>query len=248
MKKIFGLLLVMMMLVSPFNVRAVTADDEEINIKKYNTLNFKEILAQENIKEEYPEYTETDDQITIYLFRGHGCGFCQRFLNFLNSITKEYGKYFKVVGFEVWNDASNAELLGKVADFLGEDAGGVPYIVIGDQVFPGYADTYNDRIKSAITSLYEAEEKYDVFEEYNKAIKEAKYEEYKKSVRPVIFNAIFVCIGVAVVCFYVKKQNEILLGKITEQRYSTKVVRETNNEETVKPVRVEKKQTNKKRI
>ena len=180
MKKILSLLLVMMMLVVPFTVRAVTADDEKIDISKYNTLNFKEILAEESIKESFKDYKETDDQITIYLFRGHGCGYCQRFLNFLNSITDEYGKYFKVVGFEVWNDGNNSELLGRISDFMEVEAGGVPYIIIGNLVFPGYAETYDDGIKAAITELYNAEEKFDVFEEYNKAIDDAKQEEYKK--------------------------------------------------------------------
>lgn len=232
MKKVFGILLAMMMLVSPFMVKAVTADDEEIDIKKYNTLNFREILAQEQIKEEFKDYSETDDQITIYLFRGNGCGFCQRFLKFMNSITTEYGKYFKVVGFEVWNDQANSELLSRVASFLGEDAGGVPYIIIGDQVFPGYADTYDEGIKTAIKSLYDSKDRYDVFEEYNKAIEKAKSEEYAKTMRPVIFNAIFVCVGVVVVCLFVKKQNELLLGKIVENKYSTKLVKETKEEET----------------
>ena len=76
MKKLFGLLLAMLMLVSPFMVRAVTADEEEIDIRKYKTLNFREILAQENIKEEFKDYSETDDQVTIYLFRGQGCSHC----------------------------------------------------------------------------------------------------------------------------------------------------------------------------
>ena len=249
MKKILGLLLVMMMLVTPFTVRAVTADDEEINIKKYNTMNFREILAQEQIKEEFKEYAETDDQITIYLFRGNGCGYCQKFLNFLNGITDEYGKYFKVVGFEVWNNADNSKLLEKISDFLEQPASGVPYIIIGDQVFGGFADSYADGIKAAITSLYDSEERYDVFEAYNDAVGEAKAEEYRKYVRPVIFNAIFVAIGVCVVCYFIKKQNEELLGKLVEQKYTpTKVVREEKVEATEKPAtKVVKKTTKKKR-
>ena len=246
MKKILSLLLVMMMLVVPFTVRAVTADDEKIDISKYNTLNFKEILAEEGIKESFKDYKETGDQITIYLFRGHGCGYCQRFLNFLNSITAEYGKYFKVVGFEVWNDGNNSELLGRISDFMEVEAGGVPYIIIGNQVFPGYAETYDDGIKAAITELYNAEEKFDVFEEYNKAIDDAKQEEYKKTIRPVIFNAVFVAIGVCVVCYYVKKQNEALLGKLTEQRYSTKAVKEEPKEDAPR-MEAPRKTVNKKR-
>lgn len=247
MKKIFGLLFIMMMLVSPFTVRAsVTANDEKIKINKYETLNLKETLAQESIKEEFKDYKETDDQITIYMFRGNGCGYCQRFLKFLNGITNEYGKYFKLVSFEVWNNADNSELLGRISDFMEVEAGGVPYIIIGNQVFPGYAETYDDGIKAAITELYNAEEKFDVFEEYNKAIDDAKHEEYKKTIRPVIFNAVFVAIGVCIVCYYVKKQNEALLGKITEQRYSTKAVKEESKEDAPR-MEAPRKTVNKKR-
>ena len=245
MKKILGLLLVMMMLVSPFTVKAVTANDEKINISKYQTMNLKETLAEESIKEEFKDYKETDDQITIYLFRGHGCGFCQRFLNFINGITNEYGKYFKLVSFEVWNNADNSELLGKVADFMEVDAGGVPYIVIGDQVFAGYTDSYNDGIKAAITNLYNAEEKYDVFEAYNDAVEDAKYEEYKKSVRPVIFNAIFVTIGVVVVCYYIKKQNAALLEQLKDNKNTSRPTREVKEETTTRVVA--RKPVNKKR-
>lgn len=245
MKKIFGLLLAMLMLVSPFMVRAVTADEEEIDIRKYNTLNFREILAQEQIKEDFKEYSETDDQVTIYLFRGNGCGYCQRFLKFMNSITSEYGKYFKIVGFEVWSDQTNSELLGRISEFLGEDAGGVPYVIIGDQVFPGYTDSYNDGIKSAIKTLYDSKDRYDVFEEYNKAVAEAKNAEYRKTFRPVIFNGLFVVIGVAVVIVFVKKQNEKILEAISNQKPVTKVVREEAPRTVERPAN--KKPANKRR-
>lgn len=244
MKKIVGLLLAMLMLVSPFMVKAVSADEEEINIKKYNTLNFREILAQESIKEEFKDYTETNDQVTIYLFRGNGCGYCQKFLKYMNSITTEYGKYFKIVGFEVWSDQANSELLGRVSDFLGEQAGGVPYIIIGDQVFPGFNESYGDAIKSAIKVLYDSEDRYDVFEEYNNAIAEAKREEFNKTMRPVIFNGLFVAVGVVVVCFYVNRQNKMLLEALKDNKHYVKEVR-NNNVENVKPVT--KKLVNKKR-
>ena len=42
----------------------------------------------------------------------------------------------------------------KVGNLLGQKAEGVPYIVIGDKVFAGYAESYNDEIKEAI-KIYE---------------------------------------------------------------------------------------------
>ena len=241
MKKILGLLLVMMMLVSPLTARALSADDEEIDIKKYNTLGLKETLAQESIKEEFKDYKETDDQVIIYLFRGNGCGYCRNFLTFLNGITDEYGKYFKLVSFEVWNDQANSELLQKVGSFLEQDAGGVPYIVIGDQVFPGFADSYADSIKTTIKELYDSKDRYDVFEAYNEAIAEAKSEEYARTVRPIVFNAIFVAIGTCVVCYYVRKQNQELVEKLSSQKNANRVVKEETEKEYKKPVNKKRK-------
>ena len=135
----------------------------------YNTLNFLEALDEEEIEYEFEDYSENDNQAVIYLFRGKGCTYCRAFLSYLNSIAAEYGEYFRVVSFEVWNDSANSELLSEVSDFLGEAASGVPYIVIGDQVFPGYSSTYDDQIIAAITDLYNTntEDRYDVFVKMN---------------------------------------------------------------------------------
>ena len=80
-------------------IPVVTYAVEQIDLANYETMNFKETLESENMTLSDANYTETDDQITIYLFRGNGCGYCRSFLTFLNGITKEYGKYFKVVSF-----------------------------------------------------------------------------------------------------------------------------------------------------
>ena len=162
MKKKILLFVAMCLLVLPITTKAISYD-------KYKTLNLKEALKEEEIAEAFKNYKETDKQATIYLFRGKGCGFCRAFLTFLNSITDEYGKYFKVVSFEVWNDADNKQLLNAVATFLGDDPFsdnfGVPYIVIGDKKFDGYSEAYDEDIKSAIKDLYDSKDRYDVFKE-----------------------------------------------------------------------------------
>ena len=58
----------------------------------------------------------------------------------------------------------------EVSTYMGEVAQGVPYIVIGDKVFPGYANSYDEDIKSAIVDLYKTTKKkrYDVFTEMKK--------------------------------------------------------------------------------
>lgn len=180
MKKYLVLLLMTVSLfVVPFTVKAGT-----VNVlgDDYETKNLKETLEAEDMKLS-ANYSENSDQITIYLFRGQGCSFCRAFLTFINSIVGEYGKYFKLVSFEVWNNEDNYYLFNRTALFLDkEPAQGVPYIVIGDKVFPGYADTYNDGIKEAIQKLYDTPKasRYDVFAEAKKGgfptIDEAKAE------------------------------------------------------------------------
>ena len=96
MKKIINFLVLSLLVLFPLKVLAFT------ELEDYNTLNLEDTLKEESIDLEFDNYEETDDQITIYLFRGKGCGYCRAFLTFLNSITEEYGKYFKLVSFETF--------------------------------------------------------------------------------------------------------------------------------------------------
>ena len=168
----------------------------------------------------YKSYSENDNQAIIYMFRGNGCGYCRSFLTFLNSITDEYGKYFKLVSFEVWNDSANSELMNKISTFMGEQATGVPYIIIGDQVFPGYAGTYDDSIKSAIKDLYNKskDERFDVFNEYNKSVSEKEKAEASATSKPIIWNLIFTSIATIIVVSYVNSSKKQVLSAIRSQK------------------------------
>ena len=158
MKKKILLFVAMCLLVLPITTKAISYDN-------YKTLNLKEALKDEEIEEAFKSYKETDKQVTIYLFRGKGCAFCRAFLTFLNSIVDDYGKYFKVVSFEVWNDSENSALLSSVAAFMNKELEGVPFIVIGDKVFDGYTESYDEDIKNTIKELYDSKNRYDVFAE-----------------------------------------------------------------------------------
>lgn len=112
-----------------------------------------------------------NEKATVYLFRGKGCGYCRALLTFLNEINGEYGDMYELVSYEAWNNQDNYELMGSISKFLEQPAQGVPYLIIGKEVFPGYADIYDEQIKTAIKNLYETDKnkRYDVFEEYKKA-------------------------------------------------------------------------------
>ena len=164
MKKKIIVIIMMLLLILPLNVFAAS----------YNKTNLDEALTEEGIEHDFSKYKETDDQVTIYLFRGKGCKFCRAFLNYLNSIIAENGEYFKVESYEVWNDSANKELFENVAKFMGYDPNdkkfGIPFIVIGDQAFDGYNESYDTEILNAIKNEYnkDASERYNVLEEMNK--------------------------------------------------------------------------------
>ena len=110
-------------------------------------------------------YKESDNQATIYLFRGHGCSHCAEFLNFLADLSKtEYGTQFKLRAYEVWYNQANSSLMGNVASYLKTTASGVPFIVIGTKYFSGYSNQMDDQIKAAITDEYNATSKTDIVE------------------------------------------------------------------------------------
>ncbi len=231
MKKLFIVLFSLFLLVG--KVDAVTAEDTKIDLSDYQTLGFKEILEQEEIELTNKDYKETDDQAVIYLFRGNGCHYCQNFLNFLNSISTEYGSKFKVVGFEVWGDENNSKLLDKISSFMGDKAGGVPYIIIGDQVFPGFADTYGDAIKSAIDTVYDNKNEYDAFKEYNKAVDKAKRAAQGNTATIIIWNLVFVASATVLVVVRNNKQHKELMEEIKKLGNKT-AVKETEVKEVKK--------------
>ena len=213
MKKLLFLIVLVGVMVLPFKV----------NAEDYTSLNFKEVLKEEEIDLKNNSYTETDDQVTIYLFRGKGCSYCRGFLNFLNDNSKELGKYFKVVSYEVWKDEANASLLDKVSEYLGQPADGVPYIVIGDQVFAGFTEeAYGEKVKTTIMDLYNTEksERYDVFEQMqinpdntDSSKETAGSKSNKSNLVSLLLNLLFITIGTISIIVY----NSVNFKKLSEQ-------------------------------
>lgn len=185
-----------------------------VKAEQYDVLNLHEALKQEEIAHDFSNYKENantinnDNKATIYLFRGNGCTVCRSFLSYLNSITETYGDKFQLVSFEVWNNSDNSALLKKVAEFLDVEVGGVPYIVIGNQVFNGYAASLNTSIEDAIEKQYASETKYDVFKEMGMTIEDAteaevypvaKKESSMSNGTVVLLNLLFTIISTATI-------------------------------------------------
>ena len=141
MKKfILSLLTVLLVVMMPLNVLAAKTTD----------------TTEEDAE------TTTKEEINVYIFWGNGCGYCEAALEFFSSIEEEYGDYFELVKYEVWYDKANNALKEEVVEYFGDDVTGVPYIVIGDVTFGGYASDYDEDIKTAIKEAYEADDYEDI--------------------------------------------------------------------------------------
>ena len=213
MKKFLLLVMISLLCFIPVSVNAQE--------KGYSSLNLDEALTEEGIDHDFSNYEENNDQAIIYLFRGKGCGYCKKFLTFLNSIVDDYGKYFKVVSYEVWYNQENASLLTKVSNYLGTGAEGVPYIVIGDKVFPGYASSYDEDIKDAIKKQYDSKNEYDVMKKISvdsnsntkTEVKNTKNNSTLSVILISIFASIFVIGAIVIIVIFNLKDKKVTKGE-----------------------------------
>lgn len=244
-KKLMSFLLVGLMLIP-----ALTFAEE----KEYKTSNLAQVIEEENkhaeqsgadkIESKLGNYKESDEKVTVYLFRGLGCGFCRGFINYLNDNIDELGKYFNLVSYEVWYDKDNADLMQKVANFTGTPAQGVPYIIVGEKVFDGFtAEMYGEDFKAALKAEYDSKDRYDVFEAMEQAEKDAAKAAKGDTNKIIIWNGVFSLVTIAAVgCmiyFNNKKMTELIERKIKVKNYDKVEKQEIKNE--VKPKNKKKK-------
>ena len=129
------------------------------------------------------------EKVTIYFFRGEGCPHCAEAEEFFEKLAAddEYGKMFQIKDYEVWYDEDNAAFMEKVATALDTEVGGVPFIVIGEKYFPGYAASMDDQIKSTIKDAYNGGDYKDVVGNLeNGTTNNKKTEEKKDESSPLV--------------------------------------------------------------
>lgn len=158
----------------PSNVKAeveVTGLNEVVNeeIEIFKSADGYSEQVEELGKFDLSNYKESNDKVNVYLFRGNTCSHCFDSVVFFASIAEEYGEYFNLKAYEVWNNKDNSDIMNKVADELDDEVGGVPYIVVGNKSWNGYTDSYGEEIKEAIKSEYnkESSKRYDVIKKIN---------------------------------------------------------------------------------
>lgn len=99
----------------------------------------------------FPKFVFAEQQINLYFFYGDGCPHCAKEEVFLEKLKRE-NKNIVVHSYETWNNRKNAELLIEVAKELNVSVNGVPFLVVGDRVIPGFYDeaTTGRKIKDII--------------------------------------------------------------------------------------------------
>ena len=136
-----------------------------VELKEYDGENVntttKNINHDVKIDATLDNVTYDKNKVNIYFFWGDGCPHCEEGFKFLDSISDEYGKYFKLNKFEVWKNEDNAKLMEQFASKMGDEISGVPYIVIGERTFKGFSEKHKESIKTAIKEQYK--DSYDVY-------------------------------------------------------------------------------------
>lgn len=128
-------------------------------------------VAIENAGEQEEKTVNTDvtldnvkydeNKVNIYFFWGDGCPHCESEFAFFESIEEQYGDYYNLNTFEVWNNEENASLLEVFSQSMNEDVTGVPYTIIGDKSFMGFNEDKEKEFINAITSQHQ--DSYDVY-------------------------------------------------------------------------------------
>ena len=119
----------------------------------------------ENTTEEASSNDNSDSKkVNVYFFRGEGCSHCAEAEEWFDSIKEEYSEYYNLIDYEVWYNTDNSDLMKKVADARGEEAEGVPYIIIGDKSWNGFDSSYEEDMINQMKSVYaqDVKDRYDI--------------------------------------------------------------------------------------
>ena len=198
----------------------VNADVKKVDLSKYKSQSIEDALKQEGIEYSF-KHTDNDNQVNIILFRGSGCSHCHEFLEYVaKTLMNSHGDKIRFTVYETWYTENNGELFEGVAESLGTEASGVPFIIIGKQYFAGYSESMNASLISAIDEEYAKSkaDRYDAIDEYVKAIDEAyKAEQAEKAAivnRAIIWNFVFTAAAVVLVIAFVNKKFNDLEAKM----------------------------------
>lgn len=192
-----------------------------------------------------PLSVNAKEKVNVYLFKREGCGFCANALTFFTNLSEdeEYQNYFNLVTKETLNNKVNSDLMETVAKRLNVDLNGVPFIVIGEEYFEGYSNTFDEKLKNAIKNAYE-NESIDLV-----ASLESKDDSNSGAITVVIL--LTVVAGIVFLVYMAKdsanvETEEDVVEKSKEEVKQVKAVKKTTAKKTTTKTTPSKKKSNKK--
>lgn len=131
--------------------------DDEDNVENENDAEITEESNTTNL-----DYiTKEEGKVNIYFFWGDGCPHCESEFAFFDSIESEHGDLYNLYTFETWQNEENAELLKTFSDAMEVESRGVPYTIIGEEVFTGFSESMESEFINAIVE--EKDKSFDVY-------------------------------------------------------------------------------------
>ncbi len=94
--------------------------------------------------------TKDPNKVNIYFFWGSTCPHCKAEFAFFDEIKAEYGQYYNLYTYEVWENPNNADIMSTFANALNDSTTAVPYTVVGDESFIGFGESTKEKIINAI--------------------------------------------------------------------------------------------------
>lgn len=142
----------------------------------------------------------TNNEVNLYFFHGDGCPHCEEAQEWFDEIEEEYGDKFNLVSYEVWYNQENNDLMAAVAEARGETADGVPYIIVGNQSWSGFDESYKEDILAKIESDYsqDVDERYDI-KDYVSLSGNFSSSDEESTGRDVLITIVILAIGGAVI-------------------------------------------------
>lgn len=130
------------------NTKSTSTSNSNNNINEETKSTQNQNINLENV-------TRDNNKVNIYFFWGSTCPHCKEEFAFFDEIEEEYGKYYNLYTFEVWQNYDNKTIMNAFASALNEEAKGVPYTIVGDVSFTGFGDVTKEKIIDAIKTKHQ---------------------------------------------------------------------------------------------
>lgn len=142
-------------------LKEVKEDNENMEEDDKSNSSINETLDFSEYDDVLKGITYNKNKVNIYFFFGDGCHYCESEYEFFKEIENEYGKYFNLYRFEVWDNEKHQNLLKLSASIMGDQIRGIPYTIIGSKTFIGFNEEIKYEMLEAIKT--EHENSFDIF-------------------------------------------------------------------------------------